>query len=105
MGEETEWAELKGRREAACGGKGDRAAGPIGQKPGGGEKEGIFLFFSYKSILNWILNSFLSFEINHSIQKLQCSSMSAQQCFYLIFYFNLIKIITSLYLNAHKMHN
>jgi hypothetical protein len=49
MGEETEWAELKGRREAACGGKGDRAAGPIGQKPGGGEKEGIFLFFPIKA--------------------------------------------------------
>jgi hypothetical protein len=48
MGEETERAELKGRRKAACEGKGDRVAGPTGQKPWGGEKEGIFLFFLQK---------------------------------------------------------
>jgi hypothetical protein len=48
MGEETERAELKGRRKAACEGKGDRVARPTGQKPWGGEKEGIFLFFLQK---------------------------------------------------------
>jgi hypothetical protein len=48
----------------------------------------------------------LSFEVNHPIQKKQmqqhvCTIMYL--CFMVVF--NLIKIITSLYLNAHKMHN
>jgi hypothetical protein len=58
-------------------GRRNRLAGPTGQKPG---KEGKpFFFFSiFQSHFPKDFKLSFVFEVDHLVQKLQCSSMSAQ---------------------------
>ena len=76
----------------------------MGQKKEREERNSSFFFFSKisKQIFNWIFEFLLNFESNHSAQKLQCSSMYAQTCCYLMINFNLMKNFIFLYFHEHK---
>jgi hypothetical protein len=69
-----------GQRRRREGGE-EQQARPMGQKPG---KEGETLFFFYFPIFQSYFPKYFEFsfvfEVNYSVQKFQCSSMSAQSC-------------------------
>jgi hypothetical protein len=60
----------------------DGTLGFIGRKPGKRIKFLFFFLFNYFKTFSNGFESYFEFESNHSIQKFQCNSMSAQTYFY-----------------------
>jgi hypothetical protein len=59
---------------------GSRPAGWLGQKPKGEENLFSFSFQNFQSNFQMDFEFSFVIESNHSIQKIQCSIMSAQSC-------------------------